>query len=174
MNGMPFIVRNNVWYLLHEMREHPKLRWRFSWIDGICINQQNYAERNHQVKLMKQIYSTAAEVVIWLGSGTTQTDLAMDFISQQDVQPQRVKLSDHHGSPALITDGAVMPRKKFIFMVKSGSTCLTLPQILDSKWPLSQPSSQRRTRHPILVSLLRRMSLPTKSNPPIHSPTTES
>ncbi|KAH6665669.1 hypothetical protein B0J14DRAFT_491763, partial [Halenospora varia] len=53
MNSMPFIVRNNVWHLLHEMREYPKLRWRFSWIDGICINQQNYAERNHQVKLMK-------------------------------------------------------------------------------------------------------------------------
>ncbi|KAH6665673.1 heterokaryon incompatibility protein-domain-containing protein, partial [Halenospora varia] len=94
LNGKPFMVRNNVERLLHEMRDQPKLKWRFFWIDSICINQHNFDERNHQVKLMKQIYTKAAEVVIWLGPETAQTDVAMDWISRQDEEPQQVKVSD--------------------------------------------------------------------------------
>lgn len=37
------------------------------WIDAICINQHNVCERNHQVQLMRSVYSHAAKVVVWLG-----------------------------------------------------------------------------------------------------------
>ncbi|KAJ8116605.1 hypothetical protein OPT61_g2010 [Boeremia exigua] len=37
------------------------------WIDAICINQQNVTERSHQVQLMKDVYSRARGVVVWLG-----------------------------------------------------------------------------------------------------------
>ena len=37
------------------------------WIDALCINQNDVTERAYQVRLMKEIYSTAKEVVIWLG-----------------------------------------------------------------------------------------------------------
>ncbi|KAH7370401.1 heterokaryon incompatibility protein-domain-containing protein [Rhexocercosporidium sp. MPI-PUGE-AT-0058] len=40
---------------------------RYIWIDAICINQDNLAERSEQVALMQQIYSTATEVTIWIG-----------------------------------------------------------------------------------------------------------
>jgi hypothetical protein len=36
-------------------------------IDAICIDQQNVKERNHQVQQMSAIYSTATEVIAWLG-----------------------------------------------------------------------------------------------------------
>jgi hypothetical protein len=36
------------------------------WIDAICINQGNIDERNHQVKLMQQIYLNAQLVFVWL------------------------------------------------------------------------------------------------------------
>ncbi|ORX95536.1 heterokaryon incompatibility protein-domain-containing protein [Clohesyomyces aquaticus] len=39
----------------------------YLWIDGICIDQSNIAERNHQVRQMSEIYKTAVEVIIWLG-----------------------------------------------------------------------------------------------------------
>jgi len=39
------------------------------WIDAICIDQNNTAERMHQVGKMRAIYSNAAEVVVWLGPG---------------------------------------------------------------------------------------------------------
>lgn len=37
------------------------------WIDAICINQPDKAERSHQVQLMRQIFSTAERVVVFLG-----------------------------------------------------------------------------------------------------------
>jgi hypothetical protein len=37
------------------------------WIDALCINQADFEERNSQVLLMGNIYSSAFEVLIWLG-----------------------------------------------------------------------------------------------------------
>ncbi|RYP56832.1 hypothetical protein DL771_011607 [Monosporascus sp. 5C6A] len=37
------------------------------WVDAICIDQANIAERNAQVALMAFIYTRAAAVVAWLG-----------------------------------------------------------------------------------------------------------
>lgn len=38
------------------------------WIDAICINQQDIAERNAQVQLMDRIYQQASKVIVWLGT----------------------------------------------------------------------------------------------------------
>ncbi|KAJ4990452.1 heterokaryon incompatibility protein [Stagonosporopsis vannaccii] len=46
-----------------EKRYRPKLLW----IDMLCIDQANNAERNHQVQLMREIYSKASRVIVWLG-----------------------------------------------------------------------------------------------------------
>ncbi|KAK2008351.1 hypothetical protein LZ32DRAFT_609586 [Colletotrichum eremochloae] len=37
------------------------------WIDAFCIDQRNNGERQHQVLLMHRIYSSARDVVIWMG-----------------------------------------------------------------------------------------------------------
>lgn len=37
------------------------------WVDALCINQRDTAERGQQVSIMGAIYSSAAEVVVWLG-----------------------------------------------------------------------------------------------------------
>ncbi|CZR58648.1 uncharacterized protein PAC_08540 [Phialocephala subalpina] len=41
------------------------------WIDAICINQSTEAvlERNQQVLMMGEVYSSATEVWVWLGTG---------------------------------------------------------------------------------------------------------
>ena len=39
------------------------------WVDAICINQHDTAEKNEQVALMRDIYSSAKNVSIWLGEG---------------------------------------------------------------------------------------------------------
>jgi hypothetical protein len=49
-------------------------------VDAICINQQNIPERNFQVQLMKEVYSNAERVLIWLGECEDESDLAMDLI----------------------------------------------------------------------------------------------
>jgi hypothetical protein len=43
------------------------LSMEFLWIDAICIDQNNLAERGHQVERMGRIYDCATEVLIWLG-----------------------------------------------------------------------------------------------------------
>ncbi|KAI0024385.1 heterokaryon incompatibility protein-domain-containing protein [Xylariomycetidae sp. FL0641] len=44
------------------------------WIDAICINQADEAEKASQIQHMKEIYSWAEMVYVWLGPGTEQSD----------------------------------------------------------------------------------------------------
>lgn len=55
---------------------------RVLWVDAICINQGNMAERSLQVGLMSQIYSRAQRVLVWLGPESSHSSLAMKAISQ--------------------------------------------------------------------------------------------
>ncbi|PQE22776.1 Heterokaryon incompatibility protein [Rutstroemia sp. NJR-2017a BVV2] len=55
---------------------------RVLWADAICINQADVFENNTQVPLMKHIYSKAAVVLIWLGTGSKDTDRALDTLAQ--------------------------------------------------------------------------------------------
>lgn len=47
----------------------------YIWIDQICINQDSLEERNHQVQLMARIYSSAEEVLVWLGVHPRATEI---------------------------------------------------------------------------------------------------
>jgi len=43
---------------------------RALWVDAICINQKDDKERGHQVGLMRNVYSKATEVLVWLGESS--------------------------------------------------------------------------------------------------------
>ncbi len=60
-----FYVTKHLLQALRRLRS--KDRFRFVWVDAICINQSSLLERNHQVQAMRQIYSHAHTVVVWLG-----------------------------------------------------------------------------------------------------------
>ena len=49
------------------------------WIDEICINQDDKGERGRQVQIFHRIYAKAEKVLIWLGSGSEDSDEAMNF-----------------------------------------------------------------------------------------------
>ena len=51
------------------------------WADAVCINQQDLLERSQQVQMMGDIYSSARNVVIWLGEGTEYTDYALELMN---------------------------------------------------------------------------------------------
>lgn len=51
-------------------------------MDTICIDQQNRIERGQQVQLMKAIYEFAEQVLVWLGSSSDDSDLAIDLIDE--------------------------------------------------------------------------------------------
>lgn len=52
------------------------------WVDSICINQEDVAEKNVQVQMMKDIYSDAELVIAWLGSSGEDSDLAMELLGK--------------------------------------------------------------------------------------------
>jgi len=89
LNGQPFTIGANLWHalqaLLDEQQALPRTvdhgltidpflfdgsiepsSWRYFWIDALCINQNNAKERDHQVCLMRFIYSRAEFVIAWL------------------------------------------------------------------------------------------------------------
>lgn len=62
-NGRTLSITESLYNALRRLHdEHTVL-----WIDAICIDQSNDAEKNQQVPLMKNIYEAASLVLIWLG-----------------------------------------------------------------------------------------------------------
>ena len=59
-----FQVTRNLFHALHSLRLHDTAVTL--WVDAICINQSDIAERGNQVRLMKDIYSRAQEVWAWV------------------------------------------------------------------------------------------------------------
>jgi hypothetical protein len=70
LDGKLFVVRQNLHDFLdlasseHEWSEVTQRRY---WIDALCINQSDGAERNHQVAQMGNIFASARNVHVWLG-----------------------------------------------------------------------------------------------------------
>jgi hypothetical protein len=82
LNGVRTPVGRNLWTFLYSMSRQSGPTKRRFWIDAICINQSNIAERNQQVQEMRRIYSRAESVFIWLGhdKDDTLSNDAMDYL----------------------------------------------------------------------------------------------
>ena len=68
-------VTQNLATALPYLRKRDKAR--VFWIDAICVNQQDRAERGHQVKRMAAVYSMASQVIVWLGHESQNSTLAL-------------------------------------------------------------------------------------------------
>ncbi|POS68651.1 hypothetical protein DHEL01_v212955 [Diaporthe helianthi] len=88
-------VGENLWWFLHYRALTIK-KTRLFWIDAICINQQDVTERNHQVGLMKRIYSTASSVYTWLGRESEDSRLAMDLLGNKRMKPLGDQVHDRN------------------------------------------------------------------------------
>lgn len=82
VDGRPFVVRLNLWLFLKQLRKHRSVR--VVWADALCIDQTNIQERNHQVKLMGDIYRHAERTLIWLGPSDQHTDQLFKAIPMID------------------------------------------------------------------------------------------
>ncbi|KAF4983866.1 hypothetical protein FZEAL_807 [Fusarium zealandicum] len=49
------------------------------WVDQICIDQENSAEKEAQVLLMSDVYTKAEQVLVWLGPEADRSDKLMDM-----------------------------------------------------------------------------------------------
>ncbi|KAI1277293.1 heterokaryon incompatibility protein-domain-containing protein [Xylaria sp. FL0933] len=71
-NSKPIHISANLHAALRRLRA-PNEVVRI-WVDAICINQQDDAERAYQVGMMRDIYQNSSEVLIWLGESGPHDD----------------------------------------------------------------------------------------------------
>lgn len=83
-NGESLLITANLYEALLKLRG-----FRMSvnastlllWIDAICINQDDQAERGDQVAIMGEIYAKASAVISWLGHEDKNAKVAIKMIN---------------------------------------------------------------------------------------------
>lgn len=73
-------VRPNLFTGLMYLRRPD--RTRTIWIDALCINQSDIEERDKQVLRMRDIYSMATSVQVWLGEAGEEDALALQLVRE--------------------------------------------------------------------------------------------
>ncbi|KAF2460689.1 heterokaryon incompatibility protein-domain-containing protein [Lineolata rhizophorae] len=78
INGAPFFVKPNLLSVLRRLRLDDQVTP--VWIDALCINQADIAERSFQVAIMGTIYGKAKMVTAWLGEASGDSNLAFELL----------------------------------------------------------------------------------------------
>ena len=97
LDGQALLIRQN----LHDALDHLRLLeiHGLIWIDAICINQADVAERNSQVSQMSRIYENAQEVIVWLGKEEAYSASAIKSMQRLKFTMEDV-FADSQSSPS--------------------------------------------------------------------------
>lgn len=105
MEWTPLPITSNCAAALRSLRSSADTR--LAWVDAICIDQDNIDERSQQVGLMRDIYSRARKVIIFLGDDGPQETLEGELIHRMGEQyryegnAMQITWSFHHDWQAL-------------------------------------------------------------------------
>jgi hypothetical protein len=109
VNGIRRDVSRNLEQALRALRDLQETRLSMCyWVDSLCIDQNNKKERNEQVKRMKEIYSRARAVIVWLGQEQKEDRNAvqtMRHLCRNPYMEDTLQLPTdlvHNGWPALV------------------------------------------------------------------------
>jgi hypothetical protein len=89
VNNCEYAVGANLHAALLHLRD--RFMDRILWVDAICIDQTNTAEKSQQVQSMAKIYAKASRVIVWLGE--------MEPTSAQALED--IRMSSNQQSPAI-------------------------------------------------------------------------
>jgi hypothetical protein len=114
VDGRSWTITRNLFEALQRIRdEHSVVTL---WVDALCINQADLDERSKQVQLMRDIYDSAEEVVIWLGyseglrapqlkpktyqwtEGDTDQAIVDEYFRESDNEEENDELNDTVGA----------------------------------------------------------------------------
>ncbi|KAM0553088.1 hypothetical protein ACHAPJ_007636 [Fusarium lateritium] len=65
-------ITSNLYNALRQLRLDDNER--HIWVDALCINQADDTEKSHQISLMRDIYSSTTEAILWLGDFSESSD----------------------------------------------------------------------------------------------------
>jgi hypothetical protein len=102
INNQPFKVSGNLQTALRYIRDHSAPRKL--WIDALCINQSDNAEKHHQICQMDSIYTRASDVLIWLGEADESIDKALVLLKELESRIDAAKLDWYLDSYAFSND----------------------------------------------------------------------
>ncbi|KAH7074873.1 heterokaryon incompatibility protein-domain-containing protein, partial [Paraphoma chrysanthemicola] len=96
LNGRVFSARRN----LLEFLTFAGQRYANQplWIDAMCIDQRNLAERSQQVRQMATIYGNAQEVLVWLGK-SVRLDGIIEWVQQSHTVEENSRLDKICSNP---------------------------------------------------------------------------
>lgn len=75
------LITQNLVDFLHYLFLNPPDDVAYIWVDAICINQQDLAERASQVQMMGQIYKCCERITIWLGCEDQNTEQVFQILA---------------------------------------------------------------------------------------------
>lgn len=96
--GTPFRVRQNLYDALCQIRDVQCDVPVF--VDALCINFNNNAERTNYLEIMGHIYSRAASVIVYLGPKSSHTDSILRIMRQlvNAIDWRRIEDPSNHDS----------------------------------------------------------------------------
>jgi len=108
-------------------------RTRILWVDAICINQNDVAEKTAQVGLMSYIYRQADRVLIWMGPAQHRSDWVLSHVNNLFEQAQA---AEHSRQPAddTSTDQALEATPGTTPTVLSLSDTFAFARLLNREW----------------------------------------
>jgi hypothetical protein len=95
VDGQEMAVSENLYAALKMLQYF--LGVRYLWVDAICINQTDLAERSQQVGLMNAIYRSADSVIAWLGPEADDSQFAIETMERWKLEiTQRSETTKNH------------------------------------------------------------------------------
>jgi len=79
VNGDPMSATKNAATILRHLSSRKELRAQSIWIDSICINQSDPADKGKQVSMIPKIFRNAADVIVSLGEAFAGDGLGVSF-----------------------------------------------------------------------------------------------
>jgi nucleoside-diphosphate-sugar epimerase len=100
-NDQPLKITRSLYNFLRAARNRKSSsssESTYIWADAICINQQDNAEKNYQVPLMRNIYRRARQVLVWLGDAGRDSELALPIL------PLLANAAEKQGAKLVVLD----------------------------------------------------------------------
>jgi hypothetical protein len=92
-NGTRIFVTENLLHFLRHVHENASEFSNYSWIDALCINQNNIVEKGNEVSKMKRIYQSTARLFVWLGEKDEWSDPTIELIHALALMPEDVLMA---------------------------------------------------------------------------------
>jgi hypothetical protein len=94
VDGYPLRVTKSLECALRHMRDDK--RALNVWADGVCVNQQDEAEKGRQVQQMGRVYETATHTIIFLGEGECSAESIISRVLSRFERTSFVPIEEYH------------------------------------------------------------------------------